>query len=171
MLGTWTVNGLYELQVPPGLAPKRAANGLGHIYIQVKFIDNPADDKEPQAPPVTDDIETQLKLDQERIEGTLKVVVAHGLKLLPVDNDSTTSDPYVQISYNGKTYKSKHINKTLNPIWNFKQDIPFSVLKKDPPKLSIHVFDHNAILSNNLIGLKEFKLDEVFANPGLIFSF
>lgn len=165
--GVWTVNGLYDLKIPTGLDPARAAKGLGQIYLQIKFVDDPTKKDEP-VPDVTDNIEAQLKEEQEKITGTLKVRVAHATKLLPVDNDSTTSDPFVQVIYAGTTVKSNHKSKTLNPIWNFTSDIKFSVLKKSPPPLTIHVFDHNAILSNNMIGIKEFDLAEVFAHPGII---
>jgi len=149
--------------------PEKALKGLGQIYLQIRFLSNDMQNDGIE-PPVTDDIESQIEKKKEKEEGTLCVNVIHAKDLLPVDDDGSTSDPYVKVTFGQKTIESKYLKKTLNPIWNFKGNkIPFSVLKENIPPLSINVFDRNLILSNPLIGMKEINIsDEVLPNPGLI---
>ena len=148
------------------MEPEKAVKGLGQIYLQVRFLSNEMQN-DGIDPTVTDDIENQLEKKKEKIEGTLYVNVIHAKDLLPVDDDSSTSDPFVKVTFGQKTIQSKYIKKTLNPIWNFKGNkIPFSVLKEDIPPLIINVFDHN-LLSTPLIGMKEINIsEEVLQNPG-----
>lgn len=151
------------------MSPAKAAKGLGQIYLQVNFISTgiPADPE----PAVTDDIEAQIKTKQEKVEGNLFINVIHAKHLLPVDDDSTTSDPFVKVSVAQHSFETKAMSKTLNPIWTLKgQKIPISVLKSSLPTLLIHVIDHNKLLTNTLIGIKELALDEFIAEPGKFFE-
>ncbi len=165
--GVWKVNGLYDLKVPEGMAPEKVAKGLGQIYLQAMFL-NSGMANQTAEPPVTDDIESQVKAQQEKLEGNLHVNIIHAKNLLPVDDNASTSDPFVKITFNDKTLETKHLSKTLNPIWNLKgSKIPVSVLKSNVPPLGIQVIDHNTIMSNSLIGLKEINImDELVPNPG-----
>lgn len=147
--------------------PAKGLKGLGQIYLQIKFLSTGMPTEPRNDPAVTDDIEAQIKQKQEKIEGSLYINVIHAKDLLPVDDDASTSDPLVQIFFGEKTVKSKHLNRTLNPVWNFKGNkIDFSVLKDNVPPLILHVIDHNMVLTNSLIGMKEISLTDVFASPG-----
>ena len=171
-LGKWTINGLYDIKLPPGMDPAKAAKGLGQIYLQVNFMANGIPDNAVE-PPISDDIEAQIKVKQEKVEGTLFVNIIHAKDLLPVDDDSSTSDPYVKVSVGQKSFETKPMKKTLNPIWNLTgSKLPISEQKSSMHTLTINVVDHNALLSNTLIGMKELKLDDFIAEPGknLIYS-
>lgn len=38
--------------------------------------------------------------------------------IIPMDDDTGTSDPYVKVYFYGQEQKTNTIMKTLNPIWN-----------------------------------------------------
>lgn len=117
-------------------------------------------------PEVTDKIEEQIKAKEEKIAGTFYINVPHAKDLLPVDDDASTSDPLVKISFSDKTIQSKSLNKTLNPVWNFKGKIDFSVPKASLPSLDINVIDHNAVFQNVMIGIKQINVEKIIAKPG-----
>lgn len=146
--------------------PKKAKNGLGQVYLQMRFLPQGMDNDGQEAE-VTDKIEEEIKAKEEKVAGTFYINVPHAKELLAVDDSASTSDPFVKISFSDKTLQSKTMNKTLNPVWNFKDKIDFSVPKASLPALVIHVIDHNMLLSNVLIGIKEINVEEIIAKPGM----
>jgi len=95
--------------------------------------------------------------------GELKVSVNFG-KNLPAMDKSGTSDPYVMVEIGKKTFKTKHVNKTLNPSWNE----TFSCSLKDPvhEKVLIKVYDYNAFGNANKMGDVILPVVNILKAPG-----
>ncbi|KAH7825291.1 putative myoferlin-like protein [Monocercomonoides exilis] len=76
---------------------------------------------------------------------------------LPAADDTGTSDPFVMITFGGKSVKTRFIPRTLYPIWYSTLTLDVD-LAEDPlmvPPLIVMVYDHNTLGSNDLIGRTE----------------
>ncbi|ETO23355.1 hypothetical protein RFI_13829 [Reticulomyxa filosa] len=95
--------------------------------------------------------------------GEVKLTVNNG-KDLPAMDKSGTSDPYVVVEIGKKTFKTKHVTKSLNPSWN--ESFLFSV--KDPvhEKISIKVFDYNAFGNATKMGELTLPVVNILKAPG-----
>ncbi len=51
------------------------------------------------------------------------------------------SDPYATLTVGARTAKTKKINNTVNPEWNFAADFPIEVVRGQ--QLTLEVFDHD----------------------------
>lgn len=79
-----------------------------------------------------------------------------------------TSDPYFTMKFRGKTYKSPHINKTLEPIW----DTPFFelglLMETEPKAVKIEVFDFDRMSNDDFMGMIELRGSALFnLGPGV----
>ncbi|KAN0044964.1 hypothetical protein ACTA71_006491 [Dictyostelium dimigraforme] len=83
---------------------------------------------------------------------TFQIKVLSARNLIAADVGGT-SDPYVKIktpATNGKDYKTRHISKSLNPIWNETFNIDLGNCVND--LVIIEVYDHDKVGSDDLIG-------------------
>ncbi|KAN0037712.1 hypothetical protein ACTFIV_003066 [Dictyostelium citrinum] len=83
---------------------------------------------------------------------TFQIKILSARNLIAADVGGT-SDPYVKIktpATNGKDYKTKHISKSLNPIWNETFNIDLGNCVND--LVIIEVYDHDKVGSDDLIG-------------------
>ncbi|KNC81924.1 hypothetical protein SARC_05775 [Sphaeroforma arctica JP610] len=83
--------------------------------------------------------------------GTLSLTVIEG-KDLPAADRNGFSDPFVTISVNNKLLedvKSERIKRTLNPVWNWSQDIAL----EDCTQVSITVWDWDRLGKNDKLGM------------------
>ncbi|OUM62853.1 hypothetical protein PIROE2DRAFT_20742 [Piromyces sp. E2] len=93
----------------------------------------------------------------------IKVISAEGLKA--VDN-SGTSDPYVKVQHQKKTfYKTKVIKKTLSPTWNEECSVPFEMEVSDPI-IGFVIKDSNKLGKSVDIGLVEINVNDILFKAG-----
>ena len=73
-------------------------------------------------------------------------------------------DPFVEIEYNEKQYKTKvHEDGGKNPEWNESFDIPIQSMSD---QVRITCYDEDA-LSNDLVGTQSFDMEKLCANQGI----
>merc|ERR1719376_130753 len=60
------------------------------------------------------------------------------------------SDPYAQLSVGAKTLKTKKINNTVNPEWDFTGDFPIEVVSGQ--QLTLEIFDHDDPGTDEFLG-------------------
>ncbi|KAK5576976.1 hypothetical protein RB653_001913 [Dictyostelium firmibasis] len=83
---------------------------------------------------------------------TFQIKILSARNLIAADVGGT-SDPYVKIktpATNGKDYKTRHISKSLNPIWNETFNIDLGNCVND--LVILEVYDHDKVGSDDLIG-------------------
>lgn len=115
-LGTWAINKVFNLSGNPEVIKKKNVQDFGDIYVQVKFVEHE----------MIDDLKEPEIIQDIALNGSLfiNVIFGKGLRVA----DSTTSDPYVEISLPNKVkLKTSTIKETLNPVWNFKEKVPIKI--------------------------------------------
>merc|ERR1711892_930802 len=70
--------------------------------------------------------------------GALKIIVHKAAELVNQDRFGK-SDPYVIVKYRDKEFRSKTINNTLEPAWNFTSE--FDIVEIDDSPIDIEVYD------------------------------
>ena len=98
-----------------------------------------------------------LKPADEAAVGTLHVRLARATGLKSADLNGF-SDPYVKLTFNGVTQKSRIIKKTLDPEFNetFAFDGVLGELIRSP--LLLHAFDHDVVSNDDSLGQAEVNL-------------
>ncbi|XP_051953305.1 multiple C2 and transmembrane domain-containing protein 2 isoform X2 [Xyrauchen texanus] len=136
------------------------------------FIIGSAEDMEEDIPNETSDFDTlslpeqeqniisgglndsQISLALQKVHYLLTIKLIEGRNLVVRDR-SGTSDPFVKFKLDGKNiYKSKVVNKNLNPIWN--ESFSFPVRDLDQT-VHIKVYDRDT-RSNDFMGSSSFAL-------------
>ncbi|XP_051512806.1 multiple C2 and transmembrane domain-containing protein 2-like [Myxocyprinus asiaticus] len=136
------------------------------------FIIGSAEDMEDDIPNETSDFDTlslpeeeqniisgglsdsQISLALQKVQYLLTIKLKEGRNLVVRDR-SGTSDPFVKFKLGGKNiYKSKVVNKNLNPTWN--ESFSFPVRDLDQT-VHIKVYDRD-IRSNDFMGSSSFAL-------------
>ncbi|KAF4101412.1 multiple C2 and transmembrane domain-containing protein 2 [Onychostoma macrolepis] len=93
----------------------------------------------------------------QKVQYLLTVNLKEG-KNLVIRDRSGTSDPFVKFKLDGKNiYKSKVVNKNLNPIWN--ESFSFPVRDRDQT-LHLKVYDRD-LRSNDFMGSSSFPLHQL----------
>jgi len=92
----------------------------------------------------------------------LKVRVVKGENLIAKDKDGL-SDPYCEVIFRNKKYKTNTVPNTLNPAWNETFEIG-AVLSEDV--ITVHCWDKNLISSRDFEGGCKIALSENF-EPGV----
>ncbi|XP_051580121.1 multiple C2 and transmembrane domain-containing protein 2-like isoform X2 [Myxocyprinus asiaticus] len=136
------------------------------------FIIGSAEDMEEDIPNETSDFDTlslqeqeqniisgglndcQIALAQQKVQYLLTINLKEGRNLVVRDR-SGTSDPFVKFKLDGKNiYKSKVVNKNLNPTWNESFSFPIRDLDQT---VHVKVYDRD-IRSNDFMGSSSFAL-------------
>jgi len=63
-----------------------------------------------------------------------------------------TSDPFARVTCEGVTYDTRHINNTLEPVWNEK--FRFTVNNREESALNIEVLDHDLMVNDSIGAVK-----------------
>ena len=103
---------------------------------------------------------------------TIKFVALRGTNLAPVDG--TTCDPFVQVTINGKSWKTEKVSKNCkNPVWTKLGEFTFPWDgKSELPQCTFEVVDDNMVFSDEHIGYAKAQLHpsmlgtEAFVNLG-----
>ena len=109
--------------------------------------------------------------------GTLTVTAVRATSVKAVDSSlfgKASSDPYLKLSFGGKTFETKTIKKNLNPEWNeeFKLE---HVLHTQP--ITVEMWDHDKLGSNDkiypntLTVLLDTLAEQAGASPGVSFDY
>ncbi|CDW88085.1 c2 domain-containing protein [Stylonychia lemnae] len=81
------------------------------------------------------------------------------------------SDPYIQFTYRGKTYKTEHISNNQNPIWNQKFSFVLKAADQNKEtlseKLKFYLYDQNSILKDELVGYCDISLEKLITSKGV----
>ena len=106
-------------------------NKWGELYVQVKFLKDGTQD-DPKEPLILYNLEEMLKVESEPIEGSLSIRVIHA-KGIPITDslaEGGLSDPFVRIIIPETKVQQTGVSaNNLNPIWNYKLDLPVTIPK------------------------------------------
>ncbi|KAA0714927.1 Multiple C2 and transmembrane domain-containing protein 2 [Triplophysa tibetana] len=98
--------------------------------------------------------ESHIGLPQQKVQYLLTIHLKEGRNLVIRDR-SGTSDPFVKFKLDGKNvYKSKVLNKNLNPIWNESFSFPIRDLDQT---VHVKVYDRD-LRSNDFMGSGSFAI-------------
>merc|ERR1711892_1030403 len=107
-----------------------------------------------------DDIQSAQKEDSKFIPGVLEITVKKASEL--VNNDRIgKSDPYVKIRYSDVEFRSKTIQNTLEPEWNF--SCKFDILNLEERYIHINVYDDD-FGKDNIEGCYSLSLKEAMSD-------
>jgi len=87
----------------------------------------------------------------------LRVIEAKGLTAKDLNGKS---DPFTIISFNEKTYRTKVITKTLDPVWNQKCGFAVAVEEKGY-SIFLSVYDKDRLSANDFIGSAKIDLPTI----------
>ncbi len=125
--GRWHINKVFKIESSEPLKAGEAAKNLGELYLQVMFTKK-GDIPDTIEPKLVEDLKATLAAEVAPIEGSLVVNINHAKNLYP--NDGQTSDPYCKIILpGGIKQETPHINKTITPIWKYRNNFKISVPK------------------------------------------
>merc|ERR1712106_115579 len=106
------------------------------------------------------DIHSPQKEDSKFIPGVLEITVKKASEL--VNNDRIgKSDPYVKIRYSDVEFRSKTIQNTLEPEWNF--SCKFDILNLEERYIHINVYDDD-FGKDNIEGCYSLSLKEAMSD-------
>jgi len=129
--GKWAINEIFTVQAPPKTSIIPENNKWGELYVQVKFLKD-GTENDANEPDLLYDLEEMLKVESEPIEGSLSIRVIHA-KGLPITDslaEGGLSDPYVKIIVpEAKVQQTEVSANNLNPIWNYKIELPVTIPK------------------------------------------
>merc|ERR1712013_945857 len=100
--------------------------------------------------------EEQTTTDSKFVPGVLEVTIKKASEL--VNNDRIgKSDPYVKIRHGDTEFRSKTIQNTLEPEWNY--SCKFDILNFEEPYIHINVYDDD-FGKDNIEGCYSLSLKE-----------
>ena len=120
------------LKTPPASPAERAA-------AVAQPAEEPEREREP-GPPLPDTPGERTPLPDVAAEGKLLVQLLRGVNLKAMDRNGK-SDPYVKISLGAKSFRSKVVWKTLDPVWNQTFEFRGTLGSFARDKLHLHAMD------------------------------
>jgi hypothetical protein len=103
-------------------------------------------------------------------DGTLFVEVKSCEDILPADKNGK-SDPFVILRLGDGKRQTKHVMKTLNPVFNQTKQLPVNAAAAAEPggmSLSVEVWDWDRGQSNDFLGELSIDLTQAFSSDGWI---
>ncbi|XP_011266485.1 multiple C2 and transmembrane domain-containing protein isoform X6 [Camponotus floridanus] len=128
--------------------PGRPKQHLGEIYLTATLWPKNQQEKEQKTNRLAD---VNRRLKSQIWSSVVTIVLVEAKNLLPMDIDGL-SDPYVKFRLGTEKYKSKVVNKTLNPVWLEQFDLH---LYEDPylgQELEVTVWDRDRSHQDDLMG-------------------
>ncbi|KAJ3221612.1 hypothetical protein HK099_003308 [Clydaea vesicula] len=115
------------------------------------------------------------KLNHSDMKGMLTIEIVSAKDLPYEKNSLRTSfncDPFLVLSFGKKTFKTRSIKHTLNPVWDEKAYIHIKNIEYEKDfSLILSVYDYEKIESNQNIGVAEIKITDLInscKNPDLV---
>merc|ERR1712106_752206 len=132
------------------------------IYDKEKIIETKMEEKkeiilDSTKKDITEKVEQKTKFEP----GILQVIVHKAMDLVNQDMLGK-SDPYVKLKFRGQEFKSKTINNSLTPEWNFSTDLLISEVYDS--YINIEVFDED-YGQDNFEGTVSILLSEAISKP------
>lgn len=131
--------------------PDRPKQHLGEIYLTATLWPRNQQEKEQYFQRTNRLADVNRRLKSQIWSSVVTIVLVEAKNLLPMDVDGL-SDPYVKFRLGTEKYKSKVVNKTLNPIWLEQFDLH---LYEDPylgQELEVTVWDRDRSHQDDLMG-------------------
>ncbi|XP_012059150.1 PREDICTED: multiple C2 and transmembrane domain-containing protein 1 [Atta cephalotes] len=131
--------------------PVRPKQHLGEIYLTATLWPRNQQEKEQYFQRTNRLADVNRRLKSQIWSSVVTIVLVEAKNLLPMDIDGL-SDPYVKFRLGTEKYKSKVVNKTLNPIWLEQFDLH---LYEDPylgQELEVSVWDRDRSHQDDLMG-------------------
>ncbi|XP_011632616.1 multiple C2 and transmembrane domain-containing protein isoform X5 [Pogonomyrmex barbatus] len=131
--------------------PDRPKQHLGEIYLTATLWPRNQQEKEQYFQRTNRLADVNRRLKSQIWSSVVTIVLVEAKNLLPMDIDGL-SDPYVKFRLGTEKYKSKVVNKTLNPIWLEQFDLH---LYEDPylgQELEVTVWDRDKSHQDDLMG-------------------
>ncbi|XP_018346370.1 PREDICTED: multiple C2 and transmembrane domain-containing protein 1 isoform X4 [Trachymyrmex septentrionalis] len=131
--------------------PVRPKQHLGEIYLTATLWPRNQQEKEQYFQRTNRLADVNRRLKSQIWSSVVTIVLVEAKNLLPMDIDGL-SDPYVKFRLGTEKYKSKVVNKTLNPIWLEQFDLH---LYEDPylgQELEVTVWDRDRSHQDDLMG-------------------
>ncbi|XP_018371642.1 PREDICTED: multiple C2 and transmembrane domain-containing protein 1 isoform X4 [Trachymyrmex cornetzi] len=131
--------------------PDRPKQHLGEIYLTATLWPRNQQEKEQYFQRTNRLADVNRRLKSQIWSSVVTIVLVEAKNLLPMDIDGL-SDPYVKFRLGTEKYKSKVVNKTLNPIWLEQFDLH---LYEDPylgQELEVTVWDRDRSHQDDLMG-------------------
>merc|ERR1712080_158615 len=91
-------------------------------------------------------------------KGTIMVTL-HKARELEKKGKFGKADPYAILNVGKEKYKSKTVNNSHNPEWNF--DIKFGIDKETSDEISLEVFDEDMIGKDDPLGQTKLSLSQI----------
>ncbi|XP_071633776.1 multiple C2 and transmembrane domain-containing protein isoform X6 [Temnothorax longispinosus] len=131
--------------------PDRPKQHLGEIHLTATLWPRNQQEKEQYFQRTNRLADVNRRLKSQIWSSVVTIVLVEAKNLLPMDIDGL-SDPYVKFRLGTEKYKSKVVNKTLNPIWLEQFDLH---LYEDPylgQELEVTVWDRDRSHQDDLMG-------------------
>ncbi|XP_014609439.1 PREDICTED: multiple C2 and transmembrane domain-containing protein 1 isoform X4 [Polistes canadensis] len=131
--------------------PARPKQHLGEVYLTGTLWPRNQQEKEQYFQRTNRLADVNRKLKSQIWSSVVTIVLVEAKNLLPMDIDGL-SDPYVKFRLGTEKYKSKVVNKTLNPVWLEQFDLH---LYEDPylgQELEVTVWDRDRSHQDDLMG-------------------
>ncbi|XP_058790491.1 multiple C2 and transmembrane domain-containing protein isoform X2 [Phymastichus coffea] len=131
--------------------PARPKQDLGQIIVSATLWPKNQQEKEQYFQRSNRLADVNRKLKSQIWSSVVTIVLVEAKNLLPMDIDGL-SDPYVKFRLGTEKYKSKVVNKTLNPVWLEQFDLH---LYEDPhlgQELEVTVWDRDRSHQDDLMG-------------------
>ncbi|XP_074094466.1 multiple C2 domain and transmembrane region protein isoform X1 [Cotesia typhae] len=131
--------------------PARPQVHLGEIFLTVTLWPRNQQEKEQYFQRTNRLADVNRRLKSQIWSSVVTIVLVEAKNLLPMDIDGL-SDPYVKFRLGTEKYKSKVVNKTINPVWLEQFDLH---LYEDPylgQELEVTVWDRDKGHQDDLMG-------------------
>ncbi|XP_057330177.1 multiple C2 and transmembrane domain-containing protein isoform X1 [Microplitis mediator] len=131
--------------------PARPRQHLGEIFLTVTLWPRNQQEKEQYFQRTNRLADVNRRLKSQIWSSVVTIVLVEAKSLLPMDIDGL-SDPYVKFRLGTEKYKSKVVNKTINPVWLEQFDLH---LYEDPylgQELEVTVWDRDKGHQDDLMG-------------------
>ncbi|XP_012229757.1 multiple C2 and transmembrane domain-containing protein isoform X7 [Linepithema humile] len=131
--------------------PARPKQHLGEIYLTATLWPRNQQEKEQYFQKTNRLADVNRRLKSQIWSSVVTIVLVEAKNLLPMDIDGL-SDPYVKFRLGTEKYKSKVVNKTLNPVWLEQFDLH---LYEDPclgQELEVTVWDRDRSHQDDIMG-------------------
>lgn len=154
---------------PAELKAPAPAESASRVLPKAEKTEEKTDEK-PAAAPNTAQVKTSAPTEEpkptaakedKKVELLVEIVSCRNLLV----GDRTTSDPYVKVQKVGEKssfHETKHVDKTLNPVFTPKLDSLFFISLSESAKLLFKVKDHDTFSGGDELGTVEVSVESLY---------
>jgi hypothetical protein len=157
-LDIYAFNEVLKLEGPPNLVGKYRT--FGSVYIQAKYLPEGQADTDNFAPMK---LVMADHLTKNMMKGKIVIMAVHGKYIM---KQGGNSDPMLRFTFPNKEKRdTKHINKTLYPVWNERIECPIQMTRTDAGFIDVEVLDHDLLTKNDSLGTFVVDIDPCYSAP------